>query len=111
MNFRTYLYLVWVWGPGLKINSFLEIDPEAGGSDLTSDCVHRDHHRDVSQHPPGAHPLGDPGDIQAIGPNIRGVLLAPLGGHGHRGLSPHPHHLLLTLVLHLLHSLRSQTQG
>ena len=90
---------------------FSETYPEAGGSDLTSDCVHRDHHRDVSQHPPGAHPLGDCRDHQAIGPDIRGVLLARLGGHGHGGLPPHPNHLLLTLFLHLLSSVRRKTQG
>ena len=90
---------------------FSEIDPEAGGSDLAGDGVHRDPHRDMSQHPAGAHPLGDCGDHQTVGPDIRGVLLVPLGGHGHRGLPPHPHHLLLTLFLHLLFSVRRKTQG
>ena len=90
---------------------FLETYPEAGGPYLAGDGVHRDHHRDVSQHPPGAHPLGDCRDHQAIGPDIRGVLLARLGGHGHGGLPPHPNHLLLTLFLHLLSSLRRKTQG
>ena len=90
---------------------FPEVDPEAGGSDLEGDGVHRDPHRDVSQHPPGAHPLGDCRDHQAIGPDIRGVLLARLGGHGHGGLPPHPNHLLLTLFLHLLSSVRRKTQG
>ena len=88
-----------------------EIDPEAGGSDLEGDGVHRDPHRDVSLYPPGAHHLGDCTDSQHSLGDDRGALLACLGGHGHRGVSPHPHHLLLTLFLHLLHTLWIKTQG
>ena len=88
-----------------------EIDPEAGGSDLEGDGVHRDPHRDVSLHPLGAHHLGDCGDHQPGGGHLRGVLLARLGGHCHCGLPPNPHHLLISLFLHLLPSLRGKTQG
>ena len=98
-------------GQRLKINSFLEIDPKAGGSDLEGDSVHCDHPGDMSLHPPAAHHLGDCTDNSpSLGDN-RGALLASLGGHGHRGVSPHPHHLLLTLFLHLLHTLWIKTQG
>ena len=50
---------------------FPEIDSEAGGSDLAGDGVHRDHHRDVSLHPPGADHLGDSGDHPRGGRHLR----------------------------------------
>ena len=104
--------MVGVHGHGLTVvNSFLEIDPEEGGSDLEGDCVHCDHPGDVSLHPPGAHHLGDCGDHQPGGGHLRGVLLARLGGYCHCGLSPHSHYLLISLFLHLLPSLWGKTQG
>ena len=50
-----------------------EIDPKKRGSDLEGDGVHRDHHRDLSLHPPGANSLGDRGDHSTVGDHIRGM--------------------------------------